>query len=219
MRTFVWGCAFVTGKIRMTRTEREEIVRQAGIKCMETGILLLHLHNEKAFKNRGFRNHGEYVESLGFSRSQASQLEKAAKLLLAMSEMAEEGEVLPEEEAQLRPLCRLVTASIGEIGKEQVEGALTVWRETVEASEISVSQPKKEVRVQKGQKQGKNCSGGVQKVSLERQKHMQTPPWVHTSKPKYLKASCKVISEAASQEPRIVYLETLPAEPEEAQDV
>lgn len=207
------------GKTRMRRKEREKIVRQAGIKCIETGIFLLHLHNEKAFKKRGFRNHGEYVESLGLSRSQASQLEKAARLLLAMSEVAEEGEVLLKEEAQLHPLCRLVTASIGEIGKEQVEVALTVWRETVEASEISVSHPKKEVRVQKGQKQGKNCSGGGNKVSLEDQKHMQTPPWVHTSKPKYLKASCKVISEAASEEPRIVYFETLPAEQEGAQDV
>ena len=141
--------------------KNEAFVRMADESNLEAGERLLRLRVAKAYKTRGYKSHGEHVESLGLTRSRASQLERAARLLRKLKEIAEEGEALPKAEGKLRPLLKFVASSKGEVDDGEAELALKVWREAVKEGGTTVRVL--EAKVAEELREG---SGGVSLESL-----------------------------------------------------
>jgi hypothetical protein len=129
----------------------EEIVLKHTESALEAGLALYQLRRAKAWENREFRNHGEYAESLGISRSRATQLEQAGRLHDEFERRWEGDEKLPENESVIRPLCRLVTFGKEALDDEGVEKAMEVWRKAVDDKEDSTRKLAERVREELGE--------------------------------------------------------------------
>lgn len=115
------------------------------------GRSLFHLRLAQAWKNRGFRNHGEHAESLGISRSRATLLEQAGRLDDALGRRRKGDEKLPENESVIRPLCRLVKFGKEVLDEEGIDKAMAVWRKAVDDKEDSNGKLAERVREELGE--------------------------------------------------------------------
>ena len=132
------------------KTHEKTVIKHAE-SALEAGLALYQLRRAKAWKNRGFRNHGEHAESLGISRSRATQLEQAGRLHDALSRRREGDERLPENESVIRPLCRLIKFGKVALDDEGVEKAMEVWRKAVDDKEDSTRKLAERVREELGE--------------------------------------------------------------------
>jgi hypothetical protein len=134
------------------KTHEKTVIKHAE-SALEAGLALYQLRRAKAWKNREFRNHGAYAESLGISRSRATQLEQAGRLHDEFERRREVDERLPDNESLIRPLCRLVTFGKEALDDEGVEKAMEVWRKAVDDKEDSTRKLAERVREELGEGQ------------------------------------------------------------------